>query len=314
MNAGLFKQLFQAFGEDNVMRLASSIAFTAIFSIAPLFIILIAIVGWIVGVENGGHGHHVAEDAMLGQIAKGAGAGTAEAVRSLITAAFAKPRQSIVAQIIGWVVFILGATGFFSALQDGLNAIWHVEATKGGIKQVVRDRLASFGMILLVGFILLLTLAANAVTAFAGTHFAQVPIVGSPALLAIVDQVVTLILLTIAFALIYKILPDVDISWRDVWIGAAVTALLFVVGEALIAWYFAVAGVASAYGAAGSLLAGLLWIYYSAIILLIGAEFTKVAAAAATTTAPSTVRKLADVPAGIDPRDAAASPSANVAR
>jgi membrane protein len=314
MNVDLLKRLWQAFGDDKVMRLASSIAFTAIFSIAPLLIILIAIVGWIVGVENGGHGHHIAEDAMLGQIAKGAGAGTADAVRSLVTASFAKPRQSIVAQVIGWIVFILGATGLFSALQDGLNAIWHVEATKGGIKQVVRDRLASFGMILLVGFILLLTLGANAVTAFAGAHFTHVPIVGTPALLAVVDQVVTLILLTIAFALIYKILPDVDIAWRDVWTGSAVTALLFVAGEALIAWYFAVAGVASAYGAAGSLLAGLLWIYYSAIILLIGAEFTKVAAGAATTTAPSTVRKLTDVPAGVDPRNAAAVPDANVTR
>ena len=314
MNAGTFKELWQAFGEDKVMRLASSIAFTAIFSIAPLLIILIAIVGWIVGVENGGHGHHIAEDAMLGQIAKGAGTGTADAVRSLVTASFAKPRQSIVAQVIGWVVFILGATGLFSALQDGLNAIWHVEATKGGIKQIVRDRLASFGMILLVGLILLATLGANAVTAFASAHFTRVPIIGSPIVLAVVDQVITLILLTVAFALIYKVLPDVDIAWRDVWTGAAVTALLFVVGEALIAWYLAVAGVASAYGAAGSLLVALLWIYYSAIILLIGAEFTKVAAGVATTTAPSTVRKLSEEPAGIDPREAAATPGASAVR
>jgi membrane protein len=305
MNFATLKNLWQAFGEDKVMRLASSIAFTAIFSIAPLLIILIAIVGWIIGVQNGGHGHHVAEDALLSQISKGASSGTADAVRSLVTASFAKPRQSIIAQIIGWVVFALGATGLFSALQDSLNAIWHVEATKGGIKQMLRDRIASFGMILLVGVILLVTLGADAATAIVAAHFAHVPILGSPTLLAIVDQVVSLGLLTVAFALIYKILPDVNIAWRDVWSGAAVTSVLFVAGEALIAWYLAVAGVASAYGAAGSLLAALLWIYYSAIILLIGAEFTKVAAGRATTTAPSSVRQLSEQPAGVDPRKVA---------
>ena len=314
MNVAVLKTVVQSFGEDKVMRLASSIAFTAIFSIAPLLIILIAIAGWVIGVENGGHGHHVAEDALLGQIAKSTGTGTADAIRDLVTASFAKPRQSIVAQIIGWVVFVLGATGLFSALQDSLNAIWRVEATKGGLKQMLRDRLASFGMIVLVGAILLVTLAANAATAFLSAHFAQIPIAGNPAVLAIADQVVSFVLITVAFALIYKVLPDVDIAWRDVWTGAAVTALLFVAGEALIAWYLAVAGVASAYGAAGSLLAGLLWIYYSAIILLIGAEFTKVAAGAATTTAPSTIRKLSDEPAGVDPRDVAAAPSARAVR
>ena len=305
MNVAFFKNVLQAFNDDKVMRLASSIAFTAIFSIAPLFIILIAIIGWIIGIQNGGHGHHIAENALLDNISKGAGKGTADSVRDLVTASFNKPRQNIIAQVLGWVAFILGASGLFSSLQDSLNAIWHVEATGGGWKHMVRDRAASFGMILVVGLLLLLTFVANAAVAFVGTHvLATIPVVGSPAVLALIGQVVSVLLVTLMFALIYKVLPDVDIAWHDVWVGAAVTAVLFVVGEALIAWYLAVAGVASAYGAAGSLLVGLLWIYYSAIILLIGAEFTKLAAHKVATTAPSTVRKLTNQPAGIDPREA----------
>lgn len=124
----------------------------------------------------------------------------------------------------------------------------------------------------------------------------------NPFVLAIMDQLVSLLLVTLAFASIFKVLPDVTIRWRDVWVGSAVTAILFVIGEALIAIYLAVAGVASAYGAAGSLLVGLLWIYYSAIILLVGAEFTKVVAGHAETVAPSSVRNLTEQPAGIDPR------------
>jgi membrane protein len=305
MNIALLKSLWNAFNEDKAMRLASSIAFTAIFSIAPLLIILIAVIGWIIGTQNGGHGHRVAEDALLNQVSKGAGQGTADSIRQLVAASFNKPRQGVIAQIVGWCAFILGATALFSSLQDALNAIWHVEATKGGWKQMLRDRLASFGMIIVIGFLLLLTFAANAVIAFVGTHFlSQVPVVGSPAGLSIVGQIVTFLIATVVFALIYKILPDVKIAWRDVWIGAAVTALLFVLGEALIAWYLAVAGVASAYGAAGSLLVGLLWIYYSSIILLVGAEFTKVSAGKAATSATSMVRNLTQQPAGIDPRDA----------
>jgi membrane protein len=303
VNLALFKDIWTAFNEDKVLRLASSIAFCAMFSIAPLLIVLIAILGWFVGLQNGGHGHHVAENALIDQVSRGAGKSTADSIRQLVTASFNKPRQGFVAQIIGWVAFLLGAAALFSALQDALNAIWHVESTKGGWKQMVRDRLASFGMILAIGFLLVLTFLANAAIAFVGAHFlSQIPLAANPVVLTVVDQIVSFLLVTLAFALIYKVLPDVTLGWRDVWVGAAVTALLFVIGEALIALYLALAGVASAYGAAGSLLAGLLWIYYSAIILLLGAEFTKVVAGQVKTVAPSSVRSLSDQPAGIDPR------------
>jgi membrane protein len=310
MSFALLKKTWQAFNEDKAMRLASSIAFSTIFSIAPLFIVLIAIVGWVIGLQNGGHGHTQAENAMLGQIGKGAGKGTADTIRQIIAASFNKPRQGLIAQLIGWIAFIFGATALFSSLQDALNAIWHVESTKGGWKQMVRDRLASFGMIVVVGFLLLVTFVSNAGIAFLGAHFlSHIPLVSNPVILSGVDQLVSVVLVTVIFALIYKILPDVTIAWRDVWVGAAVTAVLFVIGEAVIAFYLAFAGVASAYGAAGSLLVGLLWIYYSAIILLLGAEFTKVAAGHAETVAPSTVRSLSDQPAGIDPRRAAGKPT-----
>jgi membrane protein len=303
MSFALLKKTLQAFNEDKAMRLASSIAFSSIFSIAPLLIVLIAIVGWVIGLQNGGHGHTQAENAMLDQISKGAGKGTADTIRQIVAASFNKPRQGLIAQIIGWIAFIFGATALFSSLQDALNAIWHVESNKGGWKQMLRDRLASFGMILVVGFLLLVTFVSNAGIAFLGAVFlSHVPLVGNPVILSGVDQFISVILVTVIFALIYKVLPDVTIAWHEVWVGAAVTAVLFVIGEAAISFYLAFAGVASAYGAAGSLLVGLLWIYYSAIILLLGVEFTKVAAGHAETIAPSTVRALSDQPAGIDPR------------
>jgi membrane protein len=126
MNVAMLKQIWKAFNEDKVPRLASSIAFSAILSIAPLLIVLIAILGWFLGLQNGGHGHHVAEDALLGQIRKSAGPETADTVRQLVAASFNKPRHGLIAQVVGWVAFVFGAMGLFSALQDSLNAIWHV--------------------------------------------------------------------------------------------------------------------------------------------------------------------------------------------
>jgi membrane protein len=276
MSLALLKKVWQAFNEDKALRLASSIAFSTIFSIAPLFIVLIAIVGWVIGLQNGGHGHAQAENAMLDQVSRRAGKATADTIRQIVAASFNKPRQGLLAQIIGWIAFIFGATSLFAALQDSFN---EVEVTKGGWKQMLRDRLASFGMILVVGLLLLVTFLSNAGIAFIGAHvLSHVPIVGNPAALSILNEVISVVLVTVIFALIYKILPDVTIQWHDVWVGAAVTAVMFVIGEAVISFYLAFAGVASAYGAAGSVLVGLLWVYYSAIILLLGAEFTKVAA------------------------------------
>ena len=310
INVATLKSTWTAFNEDKAPRLATSIAYATLFALVPLFIVLIAIVGWFLGLSNGGHGHHVAEKALLDPIQRGAGGTAAEAVRQLVTSSFNKPRQNMVAQIIGWVMFVVGAAGLFSALQDALNDIWRIASSKGGLRHMVRTRLASFGMIGVVGFLLLVSFASNTAITAISAHFTQaIPIPGAAVLFSIVSWVLSLAVVIVIFALIYKVLPDVDLSWRDVWPGAIVTAILFIVGQVLIALYLTFAGVASAYGAAGSLLALLIWIYYSALILLVGAEFTKVRAQSARTTVAATVRTTTDVPPGTDPRKAAADAS-----
>jgi membrane protein len=299
---------WNAFNDDKAQRLAASIAYSTIFSLAPLLVLLIAVVGSILSVSGSG-GRASAEDQLLGHIQQSAGPAAANTVRQLITASFNKPRANLIAQILGWVFFAVGASGLFASLQDSLNAIWHVESAKGGWKYLVRSRLASFGMIVVVGFLLLVTFIANAAIAFVTTHFLSlIPFAANPFALSAVGQVVNVILVAAIFATIFKILPDVNLEWRDVWIGGAVTAVLFVVGEALISLYIDYGGVATAYGAAGSILVALLWIYYSALILLLGAEFTKVSAKKATLVVTSTVRHMSDRPAGVDPRFVDAAP------
>jgi membrane protein len=303
MNAvRLVKATVTAFNDDKGQRLAAAIAFSTIFSIAPLFVILIAIVGGVMNVQGTG-GHTNAENSLLREISKNAGAAAADTVRKLIDANFKRPRQGLIAQTIGWIAFAFTASNLFASLQDALNAVWHVEAARGGWKQLVRDRIASFAMIVVVGVLLFATFVANAALTFVGAHFlAHVPFAANPVSLTILEQLLSIALTTVVFALLFKVLPDVKVPWRDVWIGGAVTAVLFVFGEALISLYIAYGGVASAYGAAGSILVALVWIYYSAMILLFGAEFTKVFAEHAELTVPANVRQLTERPAGTDPR------------
>ncbi|MBD5633721.1 MAG: YihY/virulence factor BrkB family protein [Candidatus Eremiobacteraeota bacterium] len=298
----LTRSTFAAFNDDKAQRLAAAIAFSTIFSLAPLFVILIAVVGGLLDLDGTG-GHTNAENSLLAEIAKNAGASAADTVRKLIDASFDKPRQGAIAQTIGWIAFAFTASNLFASLQDALNAVWHVEAPKGGWKQMVRARSASFAMIVVVGFLLVVTFVANAIITFVGAHFlSKIPVAANPTTLTIVEQLTSIVLTTVVFALLFKVLPDVKVAWRDVWIGASVTAVLFVFGEALISLYIAYGGVASAYEAAGSILVALVWIYYSAMILLLGAEFTKVFAENAELTVPANVRHLIERPAGSDPR------------
>ncbi|HEY4441275.1 MAG TPA: YihY/virulence factor BrkB family protein [Candidatus Elarobacter sp.] len=275
---GLLKETYDRFNADKVPRLAAALSYTTIFAIAPVFIVIIAIAGYVVGVANGtGHGHHVVEDRMLAAIQSSAGKEAADTVRQLVTSAFAKPRQSVVAQIVGWITLLLGAIGLFAALQDSLNTIWDAHPPQRGIWLAIRSRLASFGMLLGIVFLLLVTSVVNAGIAIVVTRLvALLPFPGAGALLTVVNLVVSIALIALLFAAMYKVLPDVEIAWGDVRIGAIVTAALFVVGQSLIGLYLSWAGVASGYGAAGSLLVLLLWIYYSSLVLLVGAEFTHV--------------------------------------
>ena len=277
-DAGMLKETYTRWNVDKAPRLAAALSYTTIFAIAPVFIIVIAIVGYAIGVANGtGHGHSVVEQKLLDAVGTSAGPEAAATVRQMVAASFDKPQQSIAAQIAGWITLVLGAAGLFAALQDALNTIWHVEPPKVPLWRAVRDRIASIGMLLAIGFLLLVTTAVNALIAYLSTYVVQaLPFPGAGVLFTLLNWIVSIALITLLFALMFKYLPDAEIEWRDVWTGALVTAVLFVVGQSLIALYLGKAGVASAYGAAGSLLVILLWIYYSSMILLFGAEFTRV--------------------------------------
>lgn len=291
------KAIVFAFNEDKATRLAAAIAFSTMFSIAPLFIVFIGVAGRVLG------GNSEVENNLVQVVHQNAGAATAQTVRLLIDSNFARPHKGSLAQAIAWIAFAFAASNLFSSLQDALNSIWRVESTTLGWKQTVRDRTMSFGMILVIGALLFGMFLANTTIAFVGAHFLdQLPVIKNPKTLTFVEQLVNFSVVTVTFALMYKVLPDVGISWRDVSLGAVVTALLFTIGEALISIYLAIGGVASAYGAAGSILVFLLWIYYSALIFLLGAEFTKVTAKHAKLLSPSMIRELTERPAGADPR------------
>jgi membrane protein len=299
--ARVTKQSLTACGEDKITRLASSISFAAIFSIAPLFIVLIAVLAAVAG------GHEAAQERLLAIVRNSAGSQAAEQVRQIVAASYDRPRQGLIAQIVGWLMFVVGASNFFASLQDALNSIWRVEKLNGGWRRLLRDRLVSAGMIVVVTVLLAMTFAANAVVAYL-TQASGADVAGNPRLLAAATEACTFVIETIVFTLILKVLPDVKITWSRAWFGGTVTAALFSIGQVLIGIYFTRGGVTSTYGAAGSLLVALLWIYYSTLILLFGAEVTKVSAGSVGLSVASGVRELSERPAGSDPRKASNGP------
>ncbi|HTW85686.1 MAG TPA: YihY/virulence factor BrkB family protein [Candidatus Sulfotelmatobacter sp.] len=273
----LLKETWSRFGADNASLLAAAIAYSTVFAIAPLIVIAIAIAGEVVGLADGGHGHHVAENQIISTIGLGAGAQTAQLVRSLVDTSFASRQGSLIAQTAGWVTFALAASGLFLTLQSAINIVWRAKPRQHGIWLTLRNRLVSAAMLLLIGVGLLLTVCVDVALAFFTAHLATVlPFFGSPVAASAVSYLVDVVLIGLMFALVYKVLPDAHVSWRDVEVGAPVTALLFVAGEALLSLYLGRAGIANAYGAVGSLVVLLVWVYYSAMLFLFGAEFTRV--------------------------------------
>jgi membrane protein len=268
----ILKLSYEGWKEDKASRLSAALAYYTIFSLAPLLIIVIAITGlfW---------QQQAVQQQVMGQIQGLVGVDGAKFVSDLLTSA-SNPVRGITATIFGIITLIVGALGVFNELHNALNTIWEVkeEETKGffqSIKKIILDRFLSFTMILGIGFLLLVSLVISA-----GLSAVQTTIGNSIPLSEIVLQVVNLVIsvgvITILFALIYKFLPDAEIAWRDVWLGAFVTALLFSLGKLLIGIYLGNSAVASSFGAAGSLVLLLIWIYYSAQILFLGAEFTEV--------------------------------------
>jgi membrane protein len=275
----LLKETIAGWNADKAPRLAAAIAYTTIFAIAPLLIVTIAIVGALLGFTGAAHPHSAVETQLLAQISHAAGPDAALMVRGMVDGSFAKPRQNIIAQVLGWITFVIGASSVFAALQDALNTVWDAQppARHANALAMIRDRVVSLGMLVGVGFLLMVSFLLNILIAYASANLTRMlPLANAGAAFAAVNWIVSVLVIAALFALIFRVLPDVDISWKDVEIGAFFTALLFVLGQALIGIYIGKAAVASAYGAAGALLAVLIWIYYSAAILLLGAEFTKV--------------------------------------
>ena len=268
----LLKLAYQGWTQDNASRLSAALAYYTIFSLAPLLVIVIAIAGlvWDAGAVR---------TQVLSQVQSLVGAEGAEFVAGLMTST-GSPGEGILALVIGILTLLFGALGVFNELHNSLNIIWNVrvEQPKGflqSIKKVVLDRLLSFTMILGIGFLLLVSLVVTAgLSATQETLGEAVPI--PEFLLQIVNLVISVGVITVLFALIFKFLPDARIAWRDVWMEAFVNSLLFSLGKTLIGLYLGNSAVGSTFGAAGSLVLLLLWIYYSAQILFFGAEFTQV--------------------------------------
>ena len=264
----LVKETFQEWQEDKASRLAASLAYFTIFSIAPLLIVVIAVVGAV-------YGRDAAQGQIVTQLQGLLGQDGAQVVQEMVQNA-SQPQSGTVATIIGIVTLLLGASGVFGALQDSLNTIWEVAPKPGrGIRQILHDRVLSFTMVLAIGFLLLVSLVVSAaLSAFDQVIADALP--GGDWVARGVNLAISFSVITLLFAMMFKFLPDAEVRWRDVWVGAAVTAALFTLGKFLIGLYLGNSSVASVYGAAGSLVVLLIWIFYSAQILFLCAEFTQV--------------------------------------
>jgi membrane protein len=263
----LFKQTFQEFGQDKAPRLGAALAYYTVFSIGPLLLIAISIAGLVWGEE-------AAQGQISTQLKNVLGANVASSVETMVAGA-AKEKSGIIATIIGVATLMFGASGVFGQLKDALDTIWNVEPKKSeGIMGFIKDRFLSMAMVLGVGFLLLVSLILDAVIAGMGDYLGR--IVGGESVLHVIQLVLSYVFVTVLLAAIFKFLPDIRITWRDVWLGAVFTSVLFVAGKYALGLYLGRAAVGSSYGAAGSLVVLLIWVYYSAQIVFFGAEFTQV--------------------------------------
>lgn len=264
----LLKEAFQEWQQDKVSRLAAALAYYTVFSITPLLVIAIAIAGAVFG-----------EDAAKGEIVQQINGLVGDQGAKAIEVTLANANQPDIsgfASLISVAILLLGASGVFAQLQDALNTIWNIQAKPdGGIWEFIRKRLLSFGMVLAIGFLLLVSLLVSA--ALSGLGKFEISILpGFTFIWQIINFAISFGFIALLFALIYKYLPDATIKWDDVIVGSIITALLFTFGKFAIGLYLGRGSLGSAYGAAGSLVIFLAWVYYSAQILLFGAEFTQV--------------------------------------
>ena len=271
LTAELLRKVAFACADDNILRMGAALAYYTLFSLAPLMLISVAVAGLVFGEK-------AAQGGIVSQIGGLIGDQAAQAVQTMMASAH-KPGKGILSGVIGIVIVVIGATGAFGEIYTALNNIWKTPPAKlSGIWSTIRARLLSFGLVLVIGFLMLASLLVSAMLAgvakFAG---GMMPV--PPLLLHAIELVFTTLVLSALFAMIFKILPEARIEWKDVWIGALVTAVMFSGGKFLIGLYIGKSLPASSYGAAGSIVVLISWIYYSALILYIGAEFTQAYAA-----------------------------------
>lgn len=265
----LLKRTIQAYGEDKVPRLGAALAYYAVFSLAPLLLIATAVAGFVFGPEAA-RGEIVAQfDSLLGESG-------ARLVETMIEQAY-QPAQGILASVLGIGSLVLGATGVFNQLQGAMNVIWDTpEKETGGILNTIKDRLLSMTMVVATGFLLLTSLVVSAGVAALSRYLTAWIGPGAATFIGAASFIISLLITAVMFALMFKYLPDTEVEWEDVWVGGTITAVLFSVGKLLIGLYLGNASVGSTYGAAGSMAIVLLWVYYSAQIFFLGAEFTYV--------------------------------------
>lgn len=264
----LLKKTYQEWDRHKAPKLGAGLAYYTVLSLAPLLIVVITVVGFALGPK-------AAEGQLVSQIQDLVGYEGAREIETVIANSH-RPATGLIASALGLFTLFLGASGVFTEIHDALNTIWDVTPTpRSGVWSLLHDRFLSFGMVLAIGFLLLVSLSVSAAIAAAGKYTSDllpVPAIALHAIYFVVSLAVTALL----FAMIFRFLPDQRISWRDVGVGAFATAVLFTIGKTLIGLYLGKASVGSPYGAAGSLVIVLVWVYYSAQIFLFGAEFTHV--------------------------------------
>jgi membrane protein len=256
--------------DDDASTLAAALAYYALLSLAPLLVISIGVAGWFLGPE-------AARGRVSGELGNIVGGQAAQGIQAVVASAD-EPKTGVISAVVGLVTLFVGASGVFGQLQTSLNTIWEVKPKSDrGLLGQVKDRFFSFSMVLGVAFLLLVSLVLSSLLSSFGTVLADT-LPGGAVVWQIINFALSFGVVTLLFGLIFKVIPDAKIQWRDVWLGAAVTALLFTIGKQLLGLYLGKAAVGSSYGAAGSIVALVVWVYYAAQILFVGAEFTQVQA------------------------------------
>lgn len=265
----LVKETIKEWNEDKASRLAAALAYYTVFSIPPLLVVAIGIASLFTE-------RSVVEDQLINQAGSLMGSQGSEAIETILESVESPGNSEILPTIIGIVLLLFGASGVFTQLQDAMNTIWDVEADPDrGFMGAIKERFLSFTMVLAIGFVLLVSLLLSTLLTTFGDFVGQI-ISETEMILLVVNFVISFGAIALLFALIFKVVPDVDITWRDVAIGALLTAVLFKLGEYALGIYFERSDPTSAFGAAGSVILLLLWVYYSVQILFLGAEFTQV--------------------------------------